>query len=102
MAQLPMQEMQTRVRSLGGKGPRRRKWQPAPVFLPGKSYRQRSLAGYSPCGDKESDTTECVGTHAHVHTHNNRAIKHFPTHPLHTHTHTHTHTHFTTLLTAYL
>ena len=26
----------------------RRKWQPTPVFLPGKSYRQRSLTGYSP------------------------------------------------------
>ena len=29
-----------------------------PVFLPGESYGQRSLAGYSPCGCKESDTTE--------------------------------------------
>ena len=27
--------------------PWRRKWQPTPVFLPGKSHRQRSLAGYS-------------------------------------------------------
>ena len=36
----------------------RRKWQPTPVFLPGKSYGQRSLAGYSPWGRKESDTTE--------------------------------------------
>ena len=27
--------------------PRRRKWQPTPVFLPGKSHGQRSLAGYS-------------------------------------------------------
>ena len=34
----------------------RRKWQPAPVFLPGKSYGQRSLAGYSHCVSKESDT----------------------------------------------
>ena len=25
----------------------RRKWQPTPVFLPGKSYGQRSLAGQS-------------------------------------------------------
>ena len=29
-------------------GPWRRKWQPAPVFLPGESRGQRSLAGYSP------------------------------------------------------
>ena len=36
----------------------RRKWQPAPVFLPGKFHGQRSLAGYSPPGCKESDTTE--------------------------------------------
>ena len=38
--------------------PWRRAWQPTPVFLPGESYRQRSLAGYSPWGRKESDTTE--------------------------------------------
>ena len=29
------------------KSPWRRKWQPTPVFLPGKSHGQRSLAGYS-------------------------------------------------------
>ena len=28
----------------------RRKWQPTPVFLSGKSHGQRSLAGYSPWG----------------------------------------------------
>ena len=38
--------------------PWRRKWQPAPVFLPGKSHGQRSLVGYSPRGHKELDTTE--------------------------------------------
>ena len=36
----------------------RRKRQPTPVLLPGKSYRQRSLVGYSPWGRKESDMTE--------------------------------------------
>ena len=36
----------------------RRKRQPSPVFLPGKFHGQRSLAGYSPWGGKESDTTE--------------------------------------------
>ena len=36
----------------------RRKWQPIPVFLLGKSHEQRSLAGCSPYGHKESDTTE--------------------------------------------
>ena len=38
--------------------PWRRKWWPTPVFLPGESHGQRSLAGYSPWGCKESDTTE--------------------------------------------
>ena len=28
--------------------PWRREWQPTPVFLPGESHGQRSLAGYSP------------------------------------------------------
>ena len=35
-----------------------REWQPTPVLLPGESHGQRSLAGYSPCGHKESDMTE--------------------------------------------
>ena len=38
--------------------PWRRKWQPTPVILPGEFHGQRSLAGYSPWGHKESDTTE--------------------------------------------
>ena len=29
-----------------------RKWQPTPVFLPGKTHGQRSLAGYLPWGHK--------------------------------------------------
>ena len=41
-----------------GKIPWRRKWQPIPVFLPGKSHGQRSLVGYSPWGRKELDMTE--------------------------------------------
>jgi len=36
----------------------RRKCQPTPVFLPGKSQTQRSLAGYSLQGCKELDMTE--------------------------------------------
>ena len=47
-----------------GRFPRRRKSQPTPVFLPGKSHGQRSLAGYSPWGRKELDTIE----HTHTHT----------------------------------
>ena len=38
--------------------PWRRKWQPTPVFLPGKSHGRRSLVGYSPSGNKESNTPE--------------------------------------------
>ena len=34
-----------------------RKWQPTPVFLPGKSHRRRSLVGYSPWDRKASDMT---------------------------------------------
>ena len=40
-----------------GNIPWRRKWQPTPVFLSGKSHGQRSLAGYSLWGRKESDRT---------------------------------------------
>ena len=35
-----------------GKIPWRRKWQPTPGFLLGKSHGQRKLADYSPCGCK--------------------------------------------------
>ena len=36
----------------------RRKWQPTPVFLPGKFDGQWSLVGYSACSCKELDTTD--------------------------------------------
>ena len=45
-----MQE--TWVQSLGWEDPLDKKWQPTPVFLPGKSHGQRSLVGYSPWGRK--------------------------------------------------
>ena len=41
-----------------GRFPWRRAWKPTPIFLPGESHGQRSLAGYSPWGCEESDTTE--------------------------------------------
>ena len=41
----------------------RRKWQPTPVHLPGKSHGQRSLVGYSPWGRKELDTTKQLHFH---------------------------------------
>jgi len=46
----------------------RRKWQLAPVFLPGKFHAQRSLAGYSPWGHKtvRFDCICKVHTHKHI------------------------------------
>ena len=41
----------------------RRKWQPTPVLLPGKSHGWRSVVGYSPWGHKELDTTELLQFH---------------------------------------
>jgi len=43
----------------------RRKWQPTPVFLPGKSHGQRILVDCSPWDHKESGTTEHTGTHSY-------------------------------------
>ena len=50
------------VWALGCEDPWSRKWQPTPLFLSGKSHGQRSLAGYSPWGYKESAATE----HKHI------------------------------------
>ena len=47
-----------------GRFPWRRKWQPTPVFLPGKSHEWRSLGGYSLWGCKESDMTERLHFHS--------------------------------------
>ena len=41
----------------------RRKWQPTPVLLPGKSHGQRSLVGCSPWGRYESDVTKRLHFH---------------------------------------
>ena len=54
---------------MGWKIPCKRAWQPTPVFLPGESDGQRSLAGYSPWDHKELNTTEVTAyTHTHTHT----------------------------------
>ena len=45
-----------------GRSPWSRKWQSAPVFLPGKFHGQRSLVDYGPWGCKELDTTEQLST----------------------------------------
>ena len=53
------------VRDMGsipglGRSPGVGSGQPTPVFLPGESHGQRSLAGYSPWGHKESNTAEAT------------------------------------------
>ena len=61
---LPVHEIQgLRFNPWIRKTPWRRKWQPTPVFLPGRFHGQRSLAGYSPWGHKELDTAELLSTH---------------------------------------
>ena len=48
------------------KVPWRRRWQSTPVFLPGESHGERSLAGYNPQGHKELDMTEHAYTYIHI------------------------------------
>ena len=40
-----------------------KEWHPTPVFLPEKSYEQRSLVGYSPWGRRELGIAERLSTH---------------------------------------
>ena len=59
-----MQETQeTWVESLGWEDTLEEGMQTSLVFLPGESHGQRNLAGYSPCGCKESDMTGQLSTH---------------------------------------
>ena len=51
-----MQEIQGQ--SLGQEDPLEKEMATPPVFLPGNFHGQRSLAGYSPYGHKESDATK--------------------------------------------
>ena len=55
---LPFQCRRCRFHPWAGKVPWRRKWQPTPVFLPGKYHGQRGLAGCSRWGLKEMDLTK--------------------------------------------
>ena len=61
----PPTMQETWIRPWVGKIPWRRAWKLTPVFLPGESHRQRSPAGYSLWGHKESDTTEQLSTAQH-------------------------------------
>ena len=56
---------ETWVRSPGWEDPLEEGRETTPVFLPQESREQRNLAGYSPWGHKESDTTEWLST-AHI------------------------------------
>ena len=57
---------ETQVRSLGQEAPLEKGMQPTPVFLPGESHGQRSLADYNPCGCKELDVTDTFTFHGKV------------------------------------
>ena len=54
---------ETKVQSLGQEDPLGKEMATTPIFLPGESHEQRSLADYSPWSCKESDTTEHARTH---------------------------------------
>jgi len=53
---IPFLMTSERIKYLGINLPKeanwRRKWQPTPIFLPGKSHGQRSLVGYGPWSHK--------------------------------------------------
>ena len=57
----------------------RMEWQPTPVFLPGESHGQRSLAGYSQQGCKESDTIECLTLTSPIHLFTSALVRHYYT-----------------------
>ena len=49
---------EAQVQSLGWEDPLQEDMQPTSVFLPGESFGQKSVVGYSPWDLKESHTTE--------------------------------------------
>ena len=51
-------DTKTQVQSLGQENPLEKGKANHSIFLPGEFHGQRSLAGYSPCGRRESDMTE--------------------------------------------
>ena len=58
---------ETWVQSLGWEDPWRKAWQPTPVFLPEESHGLRSLAEYSPWGNKKSDIIKrLIHTHFYI------------------------------------
>ena len=62
-----MQETkETLVQFLGKEDSLGKKWHPTPVFLPGESHKQMSLAGYDSWGPKELDMTEHLSTNIYI------------------------------------
>ena len=57
MVKNPAAMQETCVQSLGGEDPLEKEMATHSIFLPGESHGHRSLAGYSPWGHRESDTT---------------------------------------------
>ena len=68
MVKYPPAKQEMCIQSLSWEDLLEKEWQPTLVFLPGKSHEQRSLAGYSPWGDK------CV-RHAFTTKNNNRFLR---------------------------
>ena len=54
---------ETQIQPLGQKDPPEKGMAPVLVLLPGEYHGQSSLAGYSPWGQKELDTTATKHTH---------------------------------------
>ena len=50
---LPAVQEEMQVLSLVWEAPLEKELEPAPIFLPGESHGQRSLAGYNPWGCKK-------------------------------------------------
>ena len=57
---------ETQVQSLGWKDPLEKGMATSSSILAWESYGQRSLVGYSPWDQKESDTTEQLHTHTYA------------------------------------
>ena len=66
MVRNPPAMQETRVQSLGQENPLEKGMAHTPVFLPGEFHGQRSLAGYSPWGRRELDTTEQLIMQKHL------------------------------------
>ena len=63
---------ETWIQPLGWEDSLEKEMATTPVFLPGKSHRQRSLVGNSPWSHKELDMTEQI--HFHFHKTNDKNI----------------------------